>query len=65
MNRALLNKETDTEFNARIDEEDRESQKVACPLENCGAEIGEPCCTQAGQPRCRHVRRLLDAREEK
>ena len=55
--------ETETEFNARIDAEDLEAAKVKCPLESCGAEIGEPCCTEAGQPRCRHTRRLLAARK--
>ena len=57
-------KESLSDFNARIDAEDLEAQKVKCPLESCGAEIGEPCATEAGQPRCRHARRLWLVRKE-
>jgi hypothetical protein len=57
-------KESFIEFDARIAMEDLEAIKVPCPLESCGAEIGEPCCTEAGQPRCRHARRLWIARKQ-
>lgn len=60
----LVARESDAEFNARIDREDLEAQTVKCPLASCEAEIGEPCCTEAGQKRCRHVRRLMEARKE-
>lgn len=56
-------RETNDEFNARIDAEDKESQLVKCPLESCGAEVGEPCCTDSGIKRCRHARRLWTARK--
>jgi hypothetical protein len=52
------------EFNARIEREDQEAMAVACPLvESCGAQVGEPCCTDSGQKRIRHCRRLLEARK--
>jgi len=56
-----ITKETEKEFNARIEAENIESQTVACPLDSCGAEVGEPCCTEAGRRRCRHTRRLMEA----
>lgn len=57
-------KETESQFNGRIAQENEEAKKVPCPLvDNCGAEIGEPCCTQAGHPRIRHDRRLVEARK--
>ena len=57
--------ETNEEFNARIDAEDKECLAIACPLESCGAQIGEPCCTEAGQPRCRHSRRIWLVRKQR
>ena len=45
-------------FNTRIDAEDRECLSIPCPLESCGAQVGEPCKTDAGEIRCRHARRL-------
>ncbi len=55
--------ETDAAFNARIAAEEQEARAVACPLESCEAMAGEPCCTQAGEPRIRHARRLMLARK--
>jgi hypothetical protein len=52
------------EFNARMDREDIEAMQVKCPLESCGAEVGEHCCTDSGQRRIRHCRRLLEARKQ-
>ena len=52
------------EFNARMDREDIEALSVACPLKSCGAEVGEHCCTDSGQRRIRHCRRLMLARKE-
>jgi hypothetical protein len=57
--------ETDKEFDARIDAEDLEAAQVRCPLDSCRAEIGEMCKTDAGQPRCRHARRLWLVRKER
>jgi hypothetical protein len=56
--------ELETEFDARIDAEDKESLAVPCPLESCGAKAGETCHTEAGQPRIRHCLRLWEARRE-
>lgn len=64
MNMELLRRESPAQFDARIDTEDREALSVACPLESCGAQIGEPCCTESGQKRIRHCRRLMVARRE-
>jgi hypothetical protein len=55
-------KETITEFNARIDREDIEAMTIKCPLESCGAEIGQPCVTDSGIKRIRHARRIWIAR---
>ena len=64
MNLATARMESNKEFDRRIDEEEAEARIIACPLnESCGAEIGEPCCTQSGQSRIRHARRLLEARK--
>gem|GEM_PF-4954293 len=63
MNSQLLREESTAQFNARIDAEDKECLAIACPLESCGAEIGEPCCTEAGQKRIRHARRLWMVRK--
>ena len=57
-------RETTAEFNARMDAEDKEAAKIPCPLDSCGAVAGEHCCTEAGQPRMRHCRRLMLARKE-
>jgi predicted oxidoreductase len=57
-------RETTAEFNARMDAEDIEAATVKCPLESCGAEIGESCCTDSGIRRIRHARRLWQARKE-
>jgi hypothetical protein len=62
MNSDLLRRESPAQFDARIDRENQEASKVCCPLESCGALVGEHCCTEAGQPRCRHARRLWQAR---
>ena len=56
--------ESNAEFNARIDAEDKECMAIPCPLETCGADVNEPCCTEAGQPRLRHARRLWLVRRE-
>jgi hypothetical protein len=63
LNSELLREESTAQFNARIDAEDKECLAIACPLESCGAEIGEPCCTEAGQKRIRHARRLWMVRK--
>jgi hypothetical protein len=56
--------ESGAEFNTRLDAEEREARAVACPLvDRCGAQVGEPCCTEAGEPRIRHCRRLWLARK--
>jgi hypothetical protein len=47
-----------------MDREDIEALSVTCPLESCGAEVGEHCCTDSGQRRIRHCRRLLEARKQ-
>ena len=52
------------EFNARMDREDIEAMQVKCPLESCGAEIGESCCTDSGIRRIRHARRLWMVRKQ-
>jgi hypothetical protein len=57
-------RETNDEFNARIDAEDKEAETVKCPLESCGAEVGEHCCTDSGIKRCRHARRLWMVRRQ-
>ena len=50
------------EFDARLADEDKVAMQVPCPLvDRCGAQVGERCCTEAGQPRVRHVRRLMEA----
>jgi hypothetical protein len=59
-----ITKETEKEFNARIETEDEEAKTVKCPLDSCGAEVGEPCCTESGRRRCRHTRRLMEARKK-
>jgi hypothetical protein len=56
--------EPDEVFNARIDAENAEAKTVPCPLETCGAEIGESCSTEAGEARIRHCRRLMLARKQ-
>jgi hypothetical protein len=58
MNAELLRRESPAQFDARIEQEDREALSVACPLESCGAEVGEKCCTESGIRRIRHARRL-------
>jgi hypothetical protein len=60
----MIYRESDADFNVRIDAEDREALAVKCPLESCGAEINEPCCTESGKKRIRHCRRLLEARKK-
>lgn len=56
--------ESNAEFEARINIEEADALTVSCPLvDSCGAEIGERCCTQAGQPRIRHLKRLMIARK--
>ena len=50
------------EFNTRIDCEDDEASSVKCPLESCGALVGQPCRTDSGVARIRHARRLWAAR---
>jgi hypothetical protein len=58
-------KETNAEFDARMDAEDKEAAKIPCPLvESCGAEIGESCCTDSGIRRIRHARRLWMVRKQ-
>jgi hypothetical protein len=65
MNMELVREESTAQFNARMEREDREAMTVACPLvESCGAQVGEPCCTDSGQKRIRHCRRLMLARKE-
>lgn len=56
--------ESDAEFNARIDAEDKEAMQIECPLATCNAEIGEACKTDAGEQRCRHARRLWEVRKK-
>ena len=57
-------RETNEQFNARMDAEDQEAMKIRCPLvDSCGAEIGESCCTESGIRRIRHARRLWQARK--
>ena len=56
--------ETNVEFDARMDAEDLEASKIACPLESCGADVGERCCTESGVRRIRHARRLWLVRRE-
>ena len=55
---------SDVEFEDRMRAEDTEAFQVKCPLESCGAEVGERCCTEAGQPRIRHAKRLWEARRQ-
>jgi hypothetical protein len=65
LNSQLLREESTAQFNARMEREDQEAMAVACPLvESCGAQVGEPCCTDSGQKRIRHCRRLLEARKQ-
>jgi hypothetical protein len=59
----LLRHESPAQFDARIEQEDREALSVACPLPSCEAQVGEHCCTESGIRRCRHTRRLLEARK--
>ena len=56
--------ETNVEFDARMDAEDLEASKISCPLESCGADVGERCCTESGIRRIRHARRLWQARKD-
>ena len=58
-------KETNAEFDARMEAEDKEAAKIPCPLvESCGAEVGESCCTDSGIRRIRHARRLWMVRKQ-
>ena len=64
MNLSLSRVESSKVFDEREDVEDKEAMEIPCPMvESCGAEIGERCCTQSGQPRVRHARRLMEARK--
>lgn len=56
--------ETDAEFAARIEAEEEDARRVACPLESCAAEPGKACMTEAGELRIRHSRRLMLARKQ-
>jgi hypothetical protein len=47
----MIYRESDADFNVRIDAEDREALAVKCPLES-------------GKKRIRHCRRLLEARKK-
>ena len=57
--------ESNAEFNARIDAEDKEAMTIKCPLATCNAGIGQPCKTDAGEQRLRHARRLWLVRKDK
>lgn len=56
--------ESNAEFEARIEEEEKEARAVKCPLETCGAEPGAACATEVGELRIRHSRRLWLARKQ-
>ena len=63
MSAATMRVQSPNEFDARLEQEDKEAMQIPCPLvERCGALAGERCCTEAGQPRVRHARRLWEAR---
>lgn len=53
--------ETEDEFNARIDAEDKLARTVTCDLNTCLGSVGETCTTEAGAPRIRHCARLMKA----
>ena len=55
-------KESPLDFDARMAQEDEEAKQVCCPLESCGAEVGERCCDGSGVGRIRHSKRLVLAR---
>lgn len=57
--------ESNESFNARIDAEEAEARRIACPITTCEAQPGERCCTEVGQPRIRHCRRLWMAQKKR